>query len=280
MKLLTTILTIFILWSCGQDRRQTGNAETTTRQEVEKTAQIADTNETKKSDIERWFEPTTLDTSFSFSDNMNLTLKHSDSIFIDEYFLDSKIIDSLTKPHNNRHIESLEIEKYLLNTFNDFAKRDTNGLHIRLKNGTWKLLTLDPMTDEADNTFEYYFKDFGFYSIRVQWGEGNGYKLVNHIDGKVTHLFGRPYFSPNGQFVISVNVDIEAGYSQNGFQLFKNENGKLKHLGNYEPSAWGPYSAKWTDNDRLILRNQTVEFKNDNMDYIDFYAELIIENGG
>jgi hypothetical protein len=281
MKILTTILIIFLLWSCGQDNKeQTDNIEIKTTQDIEESLQTDNKTISKNSDVERWFEPTSLDTTFSFSDNTHLSLIHSDSIFIEEYFLDSKTIDSLTRPHDNRHIESLEIEKYLLRKFNKVAKRDTNGLYIKLKNEDWKLLSLDPMTDEADNTFEYYFKDFGFYSIRTQWGEGNGYKLVNSFDGHVTNLFGRPYFSPNGHYVISVNVDIEAGYSPNGFQLFKNENGKLTHLGNYEPSAWGPYSAKWTANDMLILRNQTVEFKNGTMDYIDFYAELKIKNGG
>ncbi|MDH5474584.1 MAG: hypothetical protein OEX22_02720 [Cyclobacteriaceae bacterium] len=251
-----------------------------TNQDSKKVTQTIGKEEEKDSVVEQWFEPMLLDTTLNFSNNVYLTLKHSDSIFYNEYFLDSKIIDSLTKPHNNRHIEALEIERYLLKTQSNHVKRDSSGLHVKLKHGDWRLLSLDPLADEADNTFEYYFSDIGFYSIRVQWGEGNGYKLINHIDGTETNLFGRPYFSPDGHYVISVNMDFEAGYSQNGFQLFRNENGKLKHLGNYEPSEWGPYSAKWIDNYRLILKNQTFDFKNVNIDYLDFYAELRIKKSG
>jgi hypothetical protein len=270
MKNLTIIIALLALINCGHFQMRGDNSDTT------------NLNGLKQGDIkyEKWFEPATLDTTLIFSDSVKLTLRHTDSILINEYYLDPKTIDSITKPHQNRHIEALEIEKYLFKTFSQFAKRDKNGLNIKLDNGEWKLLTLNPMADESDNTFEYYFKDFGYYSIRVQWGEGNGYKLVNQIDGSETNLFGRPYFSPNGQFVISINMDIEAGYSQNGFQLFKNENGKLKLLGYYEPEGWGPFSARWIDNNKLVLKNQTVEIKNDNMFYIDFYAEIKIKNGG
>lgn len=280
MKHLTTIITILIWGGCGQNQNaQTNNSDSTTNYKTENTLQTSNKTDKKDSNYEKWFEPTALDTTLIFLDNLQLTLKHTDSIFINEYYLNSKIIDSLTKPHDNRHIEALEIEKYLLKTYNNFAKRDTNGLYIKLQNGNWKLLTLDSMTDETDNTFEYYFENFGFYSIRVQWGEGNGYKLVNKLDGTETNLFGRPYFSPNGQLIISVNADIEAGYSSNGFQLFKNENGKLELLGNYQPSTWGPYIAKWTDNDKLVLKNQTLEFKDGDMNYTDFFLEIKIKNG-
>jgi hypothetical protein len=276
-KIILSVL-IIIVSSCGQvdEKKQT---EVISEKEDKAQIQI-NPNKAKEKKIERWFEPSTLDTIFDLENNISLTLKQADSINITEYFLDNKIIDSLIKPFDNRHLEALEIEKYILKTNSDVARKDSLGLSLKLKDGSWKLLALDPMTDEADNTFEYNFTDFDFYSVRVQWGEGNGYKLISALNGEETNLFGRPYFSKNGQYVISVNVDIEAGYSENGFQLFKNNKGKLVKVFSYTPNGWGPFSIKWTDQNTLIMKNETVEFENGEMKYIEFYSELKITNGG
>jgi hypothetical protein len=274
--ILITLITAFLI-GCEQVEKnkaetKAGGKDKTSNQAIKKSPS-ADSKE------EKGFTPSTLDTILTFQNNLQLTLKVTDSVYINEYFIDNKILDSLIKPFNNRHLEALAIEKYLLRNNDRYAKRDSNGLYVNLQNGEWKLLTVDFEKDEADNTFEYFFKDFGYYSVRVQWGEGNGYKLVNYSNGNITHLFGRPYFSDSGEFVIAVNADIEAGYSQNGFQLFRNIDGELQHLGDYEPSAWGPMAAKWIGKDKLILKNQTLQSKNDEWEYIDFYAEVEIRNG-
>jgi hypothetical protein len=281
MRKLTNLLFIVLsLCSCRQINKNASNQDSSTSQD--KFSNIQTPNEIgnkENSENKKWFEPETLDTILNFSFRIQLTLKHTDSVFINEYFLDRKPLDSITKQFDNRHLEALAIEKYLLKTNNEFVKRDSKGLYVKLKDGIWKLLPHDEISDESDNTFEHFFKEFGYYSIRVQWGEGNGYKLVNYLDGTVTPIIGRPYFSPDGQYIISVNCDIEAGYSENGFQLFRIKNKQLQHLGEYKPDAWGPISAKWLDNNMVILKNQTVEVKNNDINYIDFYAEIKIKTG-
>jgi len=265
---------IIAVSSCGQvDKKIETKKEDKTRPQIK---QI----DTIEINIERWFEPSTLDTIFSLNDNIQLTIQLTDSIYIPEYFLDNKALDSISNSYDNWHLRSLAIEKYLLEENKNHTKRDTSGLFIKMKNGEWKLIPLDPMTDEVDNTFEYYFKDYGYYSIRTQWGEGNGYKLINDLTGKITNLFGRPYFSPNGKYIISVNADIEAGYSENGFQLFENNNGKLLHLGNYKPSSWGPMAAIWIDNNTIKTENVTTEIIDGVSDYLYFYGKIKIINGG
>jgi len=282
MQKLTTIFFISLLfYGFRQINMNESNHDALTSQN--KISIVQTTNERGNignTENKRWFEPATLDTTLNFSFRTQLSLKHSDSVFINEYFLDNETLDSITKTFDNRYLEALAIEKHLLKTNSEFFKRDSKGLYVKLKNGDWKLLTLDQMSDEADNTFEHFFKEFGYYSIRVQWGEGNGYKLVNYVDGTVTPIFGRPYFSPNGLYIISVNFDIEAGYSENGFQLFRIKNGQLQHLGDFKPTSWGPISAKWLDNNMLILKNQTIDENNGNSHFIDFYSELRIKNGG
>lgn len=280
---LTFLALFFMLIGCKQSTtNQTGNDEIESSasiiiEEDENVEELVNTEELK---IKRWFEPTELDTILHFEDFHLVTIKNTDSIQITEYFIEKEVIDSLDRLHDNSHRLALDIENYLLNSNTGFAKRDSMGLHLKMRNNNWKLISLNPNGDEVDDTFEHYFKEFGFYSVRTQWGEGNGYKLISDEDGEVTDLFGRPYFSQNGEYVISVNWDIEAGYSWNGFQLFHNIKGKLKKIGHYEPKEWGPYSAKWIDNSTVVLKNRTTEFKNGEINYLDFYSELKINNGG
>ena len=216
------------------------------------------------------------DTSFYFSDQHLITLKITDSVRMEEYFLDAHTMDSLTEGHTNRYMEALEIEKHLLKTNSGRVRKDSNGLHLKMQNGDWMLVTVDSLTDEVFNTFEFYFRDPGFYSVRTQWYEGNGYKLICDRTGKITNLFGRPYFSPNGIYMIAVNADVDAGFSNNGFQLFRISNGYPEMLGFYEPESWGPYMVKWIDDHRLVMKNETVVSDEETMSYLDFYGELTI----
>jgi hypothetical protein len=277
MKYIIIILTFIILISCEQNISTTTAIKQDHNDSEKQDKNITTGQENISSKVERWFEPLSLDTTIKCSNEMQITLQHTDSIFISEYYIDSKTLDSINSLHGNWHLRALDIEKYQLKKFHQYIKRDSNGLSIKLKDNNWLLLTLNPKYDEVDNTFEYYFKDYGFYSIRTQWGEGNDYKLINDLNGEITYLFGRPYFSPNGQYVVSVNADIEAGYSSNGFQIFKNNNGKLSLICTYEPSSWGPFSAKWIDNETFVTKNITIELKNEQMDYMYFYSKIKIK---
>lgn len=218
-----------------------------------------------------------LDTIINISDNFQLVIKPCDSVYINEDYLDNNILDSIGKHYSNRHLEALAIEKYLLNGISDFAKRDTNGLSLKLKNGQWKLLVIDKRTDEADHTYEQFFEEFGYYSVRVQWYEGNGYKLINYNNGAIIYLPGRPYFSPDGKYMVSVNSDLIAGYSENVIEMYENNNNNLKLIWRYSPRNFGPFLAKWVNNRDLILKWEFVDFKN-NMESSNFFTTMEIKN--
>jgi len=225
------------------------------------------------------FETIKIDTIIKISEKMKLLLEKTDSTKIDEYFINNDILDSINNLYNNSHRVAIAIENYKFQKYKNLIKRDSNDLYVKLKNGKWKKLILRDDYDEAGHTFEHFFEKYNFYSIRVQWGEGNGYKLINYDNGEVTDIIGRPYFSPNGKYMIAINADIEAGYSANGFQLFENNNGKLKKLITFEPE-WGPFSAKWIDNNTVIMKNEGYKFKDDDiMEYYQFYTKLKIING-
>ncbi|GAB5526696.1 MAG: hypothetical protein Roseis2KO_45680 [Roseivirga sp.] len=222
----------------------------------------------------KWVEPSSIDTTMALS-GITVSLSPGEEQPFATYLLPKNIIDSLTKGIHNSHKYSLAIERYQIIQFGQRFRRTDEGLFLKLNNGDWQLMKIDPLTDEVDNVFEHYFDKFGFYSIRVQWGEGNGYKLVNTETGTVTDIIGKPFFSPDGSKVIALGNDIEAGYSENGFELMENMAGKIKPIGRYNPGSWGCISALWLTNNTLLLQNQSLESKADaGWGYFSFYTRM------
>lgn len=275
---LKNVWLIFILLvSCGQNTDKTSNL--TTEENIRPDSILNQTSLRKEIPSKRnyrYFEPTSIDTFLDFSEELSLQLKYSDSTTIQPYYRDQKIIDSLTKPYGNFYKRAQVIENYRLQTFGDQVKRSGDTILTRLTNGNWASITPNHETDEAGNTFEYYFKEEGFYLIRTQWSEGSEYKLISHLDGRITPIWGVPYFSPDSRYMISVNGDIDAGYSPNGFQLFKLNSGRLKLMGSFEPVKWEPGAAEWTDNQTMKIRCRTTEIKNDLIHDLFFYIALHI----
>jgi hypothetical protein len=226
--------------------------------------------------MKMWVEPSSIDTTLTFK-NKTIELSPSTSSDFDPYFLSNELIKSLTKDFGNFHQKAMAIEEYQLKKFASIVKREGNELFVKLDDGRWFQLEINSDYDETAHAFEYYFDKFGFYSIRVQWGEGNGYKLVNSRTGEMTNLIGRPFFSPDGTQIVALGNDIEAGYSINGFQLLTNNSGTVKALGTFSPTSWGCESGKWLSNSRLILKNVSFEYSDSSSNYFNFFTELEIK---
>ncbi len=270
-------LIFILLASCGQNRDNTSNliTEENLRQDSKQNQTTLHKEIPSKRNY-RYFEPTSIDTILDFSEDLSLQLKYSDSTTIQPYYKDQNIIDSLAKSYGNFYERAQAIENYRLQRCGDQVKRSGDTIFTRLINGTWASITPNPETIEAGNTFEYYFKDEGFYLIRTQWSEGSEYKLINHLDGRITPIWGIPYFSPDSRYMISVNGDIDAGYTPNGFQIFKLNNSRLKLMGSFEPVLWEPGAAEWTDKQTMKIRCRTTEIKKDLIHDKFFYVGLHI----
>ncbi len=270
-------LIFILLASCGQNRDNTSNltTEENLRQDSKQNQTTLHKGIPSKRNY-RYFEPTSIDTILDFSEDLSLQLKYSDSTTIQPYYKDQNIIDSLAKSYGNFYERAQAIENYRLQRCGDQVKRSGDTIFTRLINGTWASIMPNPETIEAGNTFEYYFKDEGFYLIRTQWSEGSEYKLINHLVGRITPIWGIPYFSPDSRYMISVNGDIDAGYTPNGFQIFKLNNSRLKLMGSFEPVLWEPGAAEWTDKQTMKIRCRTTEIKKDLIHDKFFYVGLHI----
>ncbi len=207
--------------------------------------------------------PPVIDTVWLLADGYKVVLVRTDSVGMDEYLPEKAYLDSIDRLYDNRFEAALAYERHVSSHYGERFKRDSSGLYVRLRDGKWKKLLPDESLDETGHTFEYYFPKFGYYSIRTQWGEGNGYKLINEHTGEVTRIIGRPYFSPDGRYVVAVSSDLEAGYSANGFQLLENKHGHLRLLLSQEYENRGVVRAQWKDDSTAVLLWEMPWYAND-----------------
>jgi hypothetical protein len=184
----------------------------------------------------------------------------TDSISIGTVYKDKAKRDSITNKYSNWHERSRALEKYLLKIHNPGITRDKDDfVNIKLSNGETIKLIPDKSKEETDFIFEHYFRQQKLLVFRVQWYEGDNYAIIDLTNGQKTYMLGRPYFSPDSKLLISINCDIEAQYSDNGFQLFEFSGREIKKIWEYKPAWWGPTDIKWLDNFTITSRNQALD---------------------
>lgn len=196
-----------------------------------------------------------IDTVYKSTLGYQLRISPTDSIFIQDYDIPSKTLDSLIKlGKHNRHLESFQIEKYQISKYSNRIRIDSSDRFVKLIDNEWLKVNRQMDGEIEFPTFERYYPTNGYYSFRVQMFEGNAYRLINEKSGKQFFIRGRPFWSLNNKYMIAVVSDIDAGYSPNGLSLYKNENNELQEVAWISPIDWGPKSAKWVSNDEILLK--------------------------
>lgn len=175
-----------------------------------------------------------------------------------------------------------ESEEVLLKKNSAYARRDSQGLHLKLSQGSEKLIQDNLSDADVDigkfqiNTFKDFIQNSDFYVIKTDLYEGGFYKLINASTGKEYTTGGYPYFSPDGKYILTAGFDIEAGYSFNGWELFENNQGNLKFLKKYEPSKWGVHTIQWIDSRSARLKASSLEFVDSQMIEKPIYLDIMI----
>jgi hypothetical protein len=182
-----------------------------------------------------------------------------------------KRIDSITSKYGNSHIKSRSREQLFIEKYTTLVRKDSTRLFLKLDTGEWKLIELSTIADEYENTLDNFYENENLYLVRTQWGEGNGYKLVDKKDGIIIDTFGEPYFSKDGKFIISVNVDLVAGYTENGFEFFDRTNNKIETIGKFNPNNWGPEWGKYISDNKFIIKCYSLD---NYLKQTDFFIEL------
>lgn len=195
----------------------------------------------------------TLDTLIS--DNYVLTFENTDSFPTTDIYGDLNYRISLTDTIGNWHNRAAKIQAYLIGKFGDYFYTTDSTLVLRLANGkTESFANWNSEKDEGYN-FEHYFDKIDYYLLRVQWGEGNCWMLVNRKNGFKKYISGLPYFSADNKQIISINTDLEAGYSFNGLELYSILADSLK-TEFIKKTLFGPTDAKWISENQFLLRRE------------------------
>lgn len=214
------------------------------------------------------------DSLITFESGVRIRLKATEPIGSFQAILPRFVLDSIGLDHRNMHLNALDIESFQLSQHQGQVRKRRDTLDILLPNGIWKSYPPDQMMEEADMNLERYDDQWGFYIIRIQWHEGNGYAIVNHRTGVITRMNGKPFFSPDGKHILSVMEDVEATYSTNGLEMYDVVDGVVTQSGHLYPETWGPNLAKWTSDSTAVLRCGTYDFESDSFDYGVFYMRL------
>ena len=209
-------------------------------------------------------------------DNFEITFKKVDTLveLVKSNF--QKTIDYTVSKSDNSHIKSRLREKLFIERYDSLIKKDSTKLFLKIDKGEkWKLIELSTIKDEYENTLFDFYENENLYLVRTQWGEGNNYKIVNKTNGIIIETFGEPVFAKSENFIMSLNVDLVAEYTENGFEFFKKIDEEIVKIGEFKPNNWGPEWALEIAKNKFIIKCYSVD---DYLNKNDFFMEINLKN--
>lgn len=198
-----------------------------------------------------------------------LTFENTDSFPETDIYGDLGYRKKLTDTLSNSHNRAQRIQEYLKKEFGDMFFTTDSFVVLRLSTGQTVPLPLWDSERDEGFTFEHYFNNIDYYLLRVQWGEGNCWMLVNRKNGFKKYISGRPYISKNKKSIVTINTDLEAGYSFNGIEYYSVNTDSLT-LEFSKQTEWGPADIQWLDDHSFLMRRahfhvDTVSHQQDNI---------------
>jgi len=146
-------------------------------------------------------------------------------------------------------------EAYYLSRFPQVASRSGLTLTIRLTNGQTLTFTDNPETGEEWNANEFRGVIPGkpFALVMRGYLEGGFYALIHLGTGEDTRLDNPPVFSPDGQWLFSTSMDLEAGFFPNRVAIHRVTSTGAPLVWEMEDymMEWGPEDTRWVDTQTL-----------------------------
>ena len=141
-----------------------------------------------------------------------------------------------------------------------FVSRFGDSLIFVLASGKKAYIVNNDHTDGDDYASYSYLNDMkgiNQWLIAGSYYEAWGCLFINKINGDTTFLYGTPIVSPDKKYVLTYNMDLYAGFTYNGFELYEMKAGKPVLVERKEFSGWGPDEVKWMDDTTLLVK-QTI----------------------
>ena len=141
------------------------------------------------------------------------------------------------------------------------AYRDSVGLHLRLRDGTFLLLADD--TSEGSSSVHYsfhaYIQDLGYYLVHEAYYEGSSDGLVSERSGRLTTLIGLPVFSPNrSRFVVAMPYDREVG-PPSGIAVYRIDSTEITEEWSQPLTTWEPSAPRWLSDTLVRVQRQDTD---------------------
>ena len=131
--------------------------------------------------------------------------------------------------------------------------------------------------DDSEVAYRYAGNVLGFHLVLVVLSEGWSLLLLSECSLEKTPVPGAFSFSPDQSMVVSLSMDLEAGYSPNIIQVFKvAANGgldKIFHVDNFPPNS-GPSKVRWSNDKSLIYVQKHWDPVRDEVEYSEHFVAV------
>jgi|ERR1043165_1360748 hypothetical protein len=167
-------------------------------------------------------------------------------------------IDTITEEEFKKAKAFVYDTSELRNLERDSAQVRRQDSTLFFKTAAGKEVTLKDVDAEDDSYSRFYYmgkiNEAGQYLSYGSFYEWFNYFLISDSTGDTTILWGEPQISPDHKYIFTGNVDLDAGYTYNGFQLFTVEDRTLWLIGDVHLDNWGPSEIKWLSNTELLVK--------------------------
>lgn len=131
-------------------------------------------------------------------------------------------------------------------------------------------------TTEGDSSVSYEFAALianpGYVHLKGSHWEWTTDRYVNLKTGVETLFWDNPTLSPNKQKLLAYSCDLEAGFMENGIQLYRIDSDTIQQVFEKELEDWGPAEMKWDSDTSLVVKRLRVDAEmNVSYDYLRLY---------
>ncbi len=136
--------------------------------------------------------------------------------------------------------------------------------------------------DHLSNAYDYFVQDYlgdiGYYSLYQTYdGEGYGGRFINSRTGGSQTGAGFPTLSKTKERFIIANMDLQAGYSWNGIEIYKVNKNDFTREYREGFESWGPKDVIWVNDEHILFTKHHVNYEGGT--WTETAAELVLANG-
>ncbi|MDO5980378.1 hypothetical protein [Flavivirga spongiicola] len=194
--------------------------------------------------------------------------------------VDNEIInDTLSKKVTNNLADTLSAKQQSSITFDtDFSDWKTDEVDLsqfeflERTNDTLKIIARDTTIRLVNEYFDDEKQNYGASRFIVANVYPNhdvielqaiSYEYSYHVlaylkTGDTIFSYGKPMFSKDGKYIFTSNVDLNAGFDDNGYQIIKLDSLGFKNVKTVDIENWGIQKASWIGTDSIVYSKVTL----------------------